>query len=93
MEKEEHTVLWNSLSELDRNNVEKNAHYYLAGYDAPFKLLFRRNEIWMILKNNGEENKKWITFKSIFFLNAKYILSFYKYGIFYKHLHISQILL
>ena len=57
MEKEEHTVLWNSLSELDRNNVEKNAHYYLDGYDAPFKLLFRRNEIWMILKNNGEENK------------------------------------
>jgi len=48
---EEHTTLWNSLSEEDRNNVKKTAHYYLAGYDAPFKLLFRRNEIWMIVKN------------------------------------------
>lgn len=53
--KKEHSALWNSLSEEDKNNVEKNTHYYLAGYDAPFKLLFRRNEIWMIVKK-GDEN-------------------------------------
>ena len=40
-----------SLSEDDKKLVEPGASYYLVGYDPPFKLFFRRNEIWFVLKD------------------------------------------
>ena len=41
-----------SLSEDDKQSVDQSAPFYFAGYDAPFKLFNRRNEIWMPIKEN-----------------------------------------
>jgi hypothetical protein len=51
--KREHDALWNSLSEDDKRSVDKSAPFYFAGYDAPFKLFHRRNEIWMPIKESA----------------------------------------
>lgn len=45
--KQEHINLFTSLSEEDKQLVDQSAPYYYAGYDPPFKLFFRRNEVWM----------------------------------------------
>ncbi|KAI9556262.1 hypothetical protein GHT06_018836 [Daphnia sinensis] len=45
--KQEHTNLFTSLSDEDKQLVDQSAPYYYAGYDPPFKLFFRRNEVWM----------------------------------------------
>lgn len=50
----EHAALWNSLSDKDKKNADQTSPYYFAGYDAPFKLFFRRNEIWIPIKFNSE---------------------------------------
>lgn len=49
--KEEHNKLVASLSEEDKSSVKPDGPYYFAGYDAPFKPLFRHNEIWVLLSN------------------------------------------
>lgn len=36
-----------SLSDDDKERVRNVSHFYYAGYDAPFKLFFRRNDIWI----------------------------------------------
>ena len=56
MTEREHTALWAALSEEDKKNTDQTAPYYFAGYDAPFKLFFRRNEIWMPVLNNFKQN-------------------------------------
>lgn len=53
---EEHAALWNSLALQDKHRADPTINYYLAGYDAPFKLLFRRNEIWMLVKEVEDED-------------------------------------
>ena len=45
---QEHDSLWTSLSDDDKLLADKEAPFYYAGYDPPFKLFFRRNEIWLI---------------------------------------------
>jgi len=52
----EHTALLNSLSEEDKKKVDPSGPFYSAGYDAPFTLLNRRNEIWLPLKTNASKN-------------------------------------
>lgn len=44
--------LISSLTEQDRKCVDPDAPYYYAGYDPPFKLFFRRNDIWILLKDS-----------------------------------------
>ena len=51
---QEHNNLYASLSEDDKVVVDPNGTYFYAGYDPPFKLFFRRNEIWMFHKAEGE---------------------------------------
>lgn len=34
-----------------------NTSYFTVGYDAPFDLFDRRNEIWMVKKVNQETNE------------------------------------
>lgn len=38
----------NSLTEADGLSVDEGGAFYTAGYDPPFKLRDRRNEIWLI---------------------------------------------
>ena len=40
----------------DDETIDKTA-YYQVGYDAPFDLFDRRNEIWMVKKVNQETNE------------------------------------
>lgn len=43
------------LESLQRDGVPfKDAPYYIAGYDSPFKLTNRRNEVWIFKKEDGE---------------------------------------
>lgn len=51
---QEHDRLYNSLSDEDKTTVNSNGTYFSAGYDPPFKLFFRRNEIWMIRRLESE---------------------------------------
>ena len=46
----EHEALLNSLTEEDKKSVDESQKFYFAGYDAPFKLFNRRNEIWIPIK-------------------------------------------
>lgn len=46
MEEKDHLLA--SLSEEHRRSILIDS-YYLAGYDPPLKLFFRRNEIWFII--------------------------------------------
>ena len=48
---QERQYLFDSLSEEDKQLVNQTGPYYYAGYDPPFKLFYRRNEIWMILQS------------------------------------------
>ena len=45
------------LSEsLKRDGIAfKEAPYYRVGYDSPFKLVNRRNEVWLIKKEEGKD--------------------------------------
>lgn len=45
--RQEHKNLFESLTKEDKQFVDQTGPYYYAGYDPPFKLFFRRNEIWM----------------------------------------------
>merc|ERR1712191_443 len=53
-EKEEYANLLAALTEDDKNQIEPTNTYYTAGYDPPFKLFFRRNEIWVVTKNPSQ---------------------------------------
>lgn len=44
--------LANSLK--DKTDFEKD-YYFTAGYDAPFKLFNRTNEVWFIKKANKQQ--------------------------------------
>lgn len=52
MKREELLKLMESLKRDGVQYIEKP--YYVAGYDSPFKLTNRRNEVW-ILKNEEEQ--------------------------------------
>ena len=43
----EHDELLKSLSQEDRKLVNPSGPYFAVAYDPPFKLLNRRNEIWL----------------------------------------------
>ncbi|CAL4072919.1 unnamed protein product, partial [Meganyctiphanes norvegica] len=50
-----------ALSEDIQKNGEENVdfeHFYLAGYDPPYKIMYRRNEIWFVKKvvTDNKEN-------------------------------------
>ncbi|EFX64407.1 hypothetical protein DAPPUDRAFT_334226 [Daphnia pulex] len=45
---QERQNLFDSLAEEDKQLVNQTGPYYYAGYDPPFKLFYRRNEVWMI---------------------------------------------
>jgi len=45
---EEYNLLLDSLTKEDREKVQPNAPFYLAGYDPPFKFFGRTNEIWLM---------------------------------------------
>lgn len=51
---QEHVNLYSSLIEDDKALVDPNGSYFYAGYDPPFKLFFRRNEIWAFRKAESE---------------------------------------
>lgn len=45
------------IESLKRDGMSfKEAPYYRVGYDSPFKLVNRRNEVWLI----QEEGKEWV---------------------------------
>lgn len=45
------------LESLQRDGVQYvDKPFYAAGYDSPFKLTNRRNEVW-VLKKNPEDEK------------------------------------
>lgn len=52
MKREELLKLLESLQRDSMPYVDKP--YYVAGYDSPFKLTNRRNEVW-VLKKDGEQ--------------------------------------
>jgi len=54
----EHDHLLASLSEEDRATVKEEGPYYFAGYDAPFKLFNRRNEIWLESRSELKSDTK-----------------------------------
>lgn len=47
--------LLNLIESLKRDGMSfKEAPYYRVGYDSPFKLVNRRNEVWLI-REDGKE--------------------------------------
>ena len=55
---EERDRLLASLTAEDRERVaqpDAGGPFYYAGYDAPFKPLFRHNEIWIALRSDAAD--------------------------------------
>jgi len=51
---QEYDNLSTSLTEDDRKLVDPVDSYYGVGYDPPFKLFSRRNEVWFVIRDSNQ---------------------------------------
>lgn len=49
--------------------------YYTAGYNSPFKLLDRNNEVWLIQKNEPSKEREWEKERKVYWLGQNFCLT------------------
>ena len=49
--------------------------YYTAGYNSPFKLLDRNNEVWLIQKNEPSKEREWEKERKVYCLGQNFCLT------------------
>jgi len=54
----ERTHFFAVLTEDDKKQIEPIHSYYVVGYDPPFKLFNRRNEIWFVINDATKPTTK-----------------------------------